>query len=189
MPPESSPAAPPILLHAEYFLGRDEFAQALLAVFRHGGTLRKRAIVIWLLTVAVTVAFAVVNEWWRRPMVIGGAFAFSIVFALLFYRRFSTLTVSASLKAMKIDTAPGVIGHRRVQITPDEILIAGEVTRVASRLDLLTLLRERDSAVVLFPGGMFLPIPREGAFGRESFDTFCDKLHGLIALAASQRIP
>jgi hypothetical protein len=189
MPAESSSATPTILLHADFFLGQDEIAQALLTVFNHEHTLRKRAFGIWLITAMITVALAVTSERWRSPMMIGVAIFCSVVFALLYYRRFAKQTVKASLKAMKVDTDPGIIGQRRVQITPDEILVAGEVTRVASRLDPLTVLRERDFAIVLLPGGMFLPIPREGNFGRETFDTFCDKLQCLIAEAKETRLP
>ncbi|MEX2186979.1 MAG: hypothetical protein WD875_09310 [Pirellulales bacterium] len=189
MSAESSPPTPEILLHAEFFLGRDEFAQALLAVFRHNGALRKRAIAIWLVSTGVLGAFAAMNDRWRDPTVIGFVVLFGSLYALLYQRRFAKRTVNASLMAMKIDTAPGVIGQRRVQVTSNELLTAGEVTRMASRLDTLQLLREDDMAIVLFPGGMFLPIPRDGNYGRETFATFCDKLQRLIAEAAQARLP
>ena len=95
--------APVILLSAELFLGHDEFAKALLVVFRHTGVIRKRTIAVWLLTVAILVLGTVLREEWRNPIAIGIAFVFVTAFAWLYEYRLATVTVNASLKAMKIE--------------------------------------------------------------------------------------
>ncbi len=179
--------APVVRLSADYLLGRPEYTAALWVFFQHKGVLRRRFIALLL---AVTIPLALIawtGELWRRPVVLGVMYAFVLGVVVLLAKVLDFATVRATLKAFGVDSAPGVSGNRRLQVTDDELLFETEVSRVACRLDVLRTVRADDLILVLFPGGSFLPIPGSGSFHRETFATFCDKLEQQIAYAKAMR--
>jgi hypothetical protein len=179
--------APILRLAGEYHLGRPEYTAAIWMYFQHKGVLRKRFIAL-LVAVSIPIGLIVwASELWRQPVALGIVCAFILGMLVLAGKVLDHATVRATLKAFGVDSAPGVCGSRRIQVTDDELLFETEVSRVACRLDVLRTVRADDTMLVLFPGGSMLPVPSSGNLQRESFAVFCDKLDQLIAAAKARR--
>jgi hypothetical protein len=183
----TSQVAPVVRLAGEYHLGRPEYTAAVWMYFQHNGALRKRFI---LLLLAVSIPFALVvwaSDAWRQTVALSIVSAFMLGILVLVGKLLDYATVRATLRAFGVDSAPGVCGSRRIQVTDDELLFETEVSRAACRLDVLRTVQADDLMLVLFPNGAMLPVPSSGNFQRESFAMFCDRLDQLIAAAKAKR--
>ncbi|RIK83300.1 MAG: hypothetical protein DCC68_04035 [Planctomycetota bacterium] len=168
-------------LEAEFDLRGEEIRKAFLVAAKHNGSIRRAVYGGWIIIGAFAAACLLLLAHFATPremvcfavmfLAMGAIFPFVAPGLLLARSRDKTLS------------AVGPIKRVRIAVTRDEIVLASDVSRGATALRTVTLARDRDFLTILFSNGNFSVVPRGGNFGRESFDTFCDKLNRLIDAA------
>jgi hypothetical protein len=174
------PTREPVELTAQFDFDRPLLERALLDYYRTMPGVRSARVMILVMAVF---AFLVFGRMVPSPVGwIGGGVILVVFFWLA--ARMPRNYLRNALRNLAVDENPVYLGSRRVEVTRGSLAIVSDLGRSEWKLGSIYRLKRVGRQVLMHPiPGLTLPIPDTADFGRETFDTFAEKLETLYSLA------